>query len=281
MALGGNPVFANNKNFKDTPSSQRGGAYGSTDTMPGQAQLSAQQLQELYTKPSAGPAQTGRMTYDDVIMKTVLTLTLVLVGAALGWMVPVLMWPGMILGLILGLVNSFKKQPSPALILCYAGFEGMFLGGISGLLERIYPGIVVQAVLGTLSVFIVTLVLFRNAKIRATPKMTRFFIIALAGYALFSMINFFLMMFNVTSTPWGVNGMDIPGTNIPFGVVIGLLAIGLAAFSLIVDFTSIEKGVQNGLPARYSWTAAFGLTVTLVWLYMEILRLLAILRGND
>lgn len=281
MALGGNPVFAKDKNFKDQPAGQFGYANGGASTMAAQTQFSAQQLQDLYNKPAAGPSQTGRMTYDDVIMKTVMTLALVLVGAAIGWIIPILMIPGMIVGLVLGLVNSFKKEPSPALILCYAVFEGMFLGGLSGLLEGMYPGIAIQAILGTLSVFAVTLVLFRNGKVRATPKMMRFFIIAMAGYALFSLINFFLMIFNVTSTPWGVNGMDIPGTNIPFGVVIGLLAIGLAAFSLIVDFTSIEKGIQNGVPTKYSWTAAFGLTVTLVWLYVEILRLLAILRGND
>ncbi|WP_104108745.1 Bax inhibitor-1/YccA family protein [Arthrobacter sp. N199823] len=281
MALGGNPVFANNKNFKETPGGYRGPVNGGADTMSAQAQFSAQQLQDLYNKPAAGPAQTGRMTYDDVIMKTVFTLGMVLVGAALGWMIPVLMWPGMIVGLVLGLVNSFKKEPSSALILAYALFEGMFLGGLTGILEQQFPGIAIQAILGTLSVFAVTLVLFRNGKVRATPKMTRFFIIALAGYALFSLLNFGLMMFGVLDNPWGMRGMDIPGTNIPFGVVLGLLAIGLAAFSLIVDFTSIEQGVQRGLPTKYSWTAAFGLTVTLVWLYVEILRLLAILRGND
>ncbi|ALV44479.1 Uncharacterized membrane protein, YccA/Bax inhibitor family [Arthrobacter alpinus] len=281
MALGGNPVFAKDKNFKDKPGGQYGYANGGADTMAAQAQFSAQQMQDLYNKPAAGPAQTGRMTYDDVIMKTVMTLALVLVGAALGWMIPALMWPGVIVGLVLGLVNSFKKEPSPVLILLYAGFEGLFLGGLSGLLENMFPGIAIQAILGTLSVFVVTLLLFRNGKVRATPKMTRFFIIALAGYALFSLLNFGLMMFGVLDNPWGMRGMDIPGTNIPFGVVLGLLAIGLAAFSLIVDFTSIEKGIQNGVPAKYSWTAAFGLTVTLVWLYVEILRLLAILRGND
>ncbi|ALE05090.1 hypothetical protein AL755_05655 [Arthrobacter sp. ERGS1:01] len=281
MALGGNPVFANNKNFKDSPAVQRGYLSAGTDTMAGTGQFSAEQLQDLYNKPSATAGQTGRMTYDDVIIKTVLTLALVLAGAALGWIVPVLMLPGMIVGLVLGLVNSFKKQPSPALILCYAAFEGMFLGGLSGFLEGLYPGIVVQAVLGTLSVFVVTLVLFRNGKVRATPKLTRFFIIAMAGYALFSLINLGLMLFGATNSPWGINSMHIPGTNIPFGLILGLLAIGLAAFSLIVDFTSIEQGVKNGLPAKYSWTAAFGLTVTLVWLYVEILRLLAILRGND
>ena len=281
MALGGNPVFANNKNFKETPAGYRGNVNAGADTMSAQAQFSAQQLQDLYNKPSANASQTGRMTYDDVIMKTVITLTLVLVGAAVGWMIPALMWPGMIVGLVLGLVNSFKKEPSPALILAYALFEGMFLGGLTGILEQQFPGIAIQAILGTLSVFAVTLVLFRNGKVRATPKMTRFFIIALAGYALFSLLNFGLMMFGVLDNPWGMRGMDIPGTNIPFGVVLGLLAIGLAAFSLIVDFTSIEQGVQRGLPTKYSWTAAFGLTVTLVWLYVEILRLLAILRGND
>ncbi len=281
MALGGNPVFAKDKNFKDQPAGQFGYANGGADTMAAQSQFSTQQLQDMYNKPAAGPAQTGRMSYDDVIMKTVMTLGLVLIGAALGWMIPVLMWPGVIVGLVLGLVNSFKKEPSPVLILLYAGFEGLFLGGLSGILEQLYPGIAIQAILGTLSVFVVTLLLFRNGKVRATPKMTRFFIIALAGYALFSLVNFGLMMFGVLDNPWGMRGMDIPGTNIPFGVVLGLLAIGLAAFSLIVDFTSIEKGIQNGVPAKYSWTAAFGLTVTLVWLYVEILRLLAILRGND
>ncbi|MGO4382912.1 Bax inhibitor-1/YccA family protein [Specibacter sp. RAF43] len=283
MALGGNPVFANNRNFTDRPGKgqNRGFLSGGADTMSAPAQFSAQQLQDMYNTPSAGPAQTGRMTYDDVIIKTVGTLALVLVGAAIGWIIPALMIPGLVVGLVLGLVNSFKKEPSPALILCYAGFEGLFLGGLSGMLDAMYPGIVVQAVLGTFSVFAVTLVLFRNAKVRATPKMTRFFLIALGGYALFSLINFGLMIFNVTNEPWGLRSMDIPGTNIPFGVVLGLLAIGLAAFSLIVDFTSIERGVQNGVPTKYSWTAAFGLTVTLVWLYVEILRLLAILRGND
>lgn len=283
MAPGGNPVFANNKNFQDRPGqlSSRGYLSGGTATAGAETRFSSQQLQDLYNAPSAGPAQTGRMSYDDVIMKTVGTLAMVLAGAVLGWFVPLLMIPGLVLGLILGLVNSFKKQPSAALILAYAGFEGMFLGGISQFLENAYPGIVVQAVLGTFSVFAVTLVLFKSGKVRATPKATKFFLIALGGYALFSLINFGLMVFNVTNSPWGIRSMDIPGTNIPFGVVLGLLAIGLTAFSLIVDFTSIQHGVENGLPAKYSWTAAFGLTVTLVWLYMEILRLLAILRGND
>ncbi|WP_104161671.1 Bax inhibitor-1/YccA family protein [Arthrobacter sp. ZGTC212] len=281
MALGGNPVF-NGKNFN---SQVRGGRMnqGSLATQP-HGQMTPQQLQELYTAPSAGPAQTGRMTYDDVIMKTLACLAVVLVGAA----IPMLVLPGaaaplMIVGalggFVLGLVNSFKREPAPALILAYAALEGLFLGGLTLVLDNMFPGIGLQAVLGTLSVFAVTLVLFKSGKVRATPKAMRFFMIAMIGYAVFSLVNVGLMIFGAVDDPWGVRGFTIAG--IPLGIIIGLFAVGLAAFSLIMDFTSIEQGVQAGAPVRYSWTAAFGLTVTLVWLYVEIIRILAILRGDD
>ncbi len=283
MAVSGNPVFANNKNFSAKPAFQgqlQNQGYNGAESATKNAGLSPQQLQDLYNAPSAGPSQTGRMTLDDVIIKTVGMLALVLVGAAVGWIFPVLTIPGMIIGLVLGLVNSFKREPSPALMMLYAAAEGVFLGGISGLLEGMFSGIVVQAVLGTLSVFAVTLLLFKSGKVRATPKMTKIFMIGIGGYLVFSLLNFGLMVFNVTDSPWGIRSMHIPGTSIPFGLVLGLLAIALAAFSLVMDFTSIQRGVQNGVPAKYSWTAAFGLTVTLVWLYVEILRLLAIMRNN-
>ncbi len=283
MAVSGNPVFANNKNFSPKPAFQgqlQNQGYKGAESATKDARLNPQQLQDLYNAPSAGPSQTGRMTLDDVIIKTVGMLALVLAGAAVGWIFPVLTIPGMIIGLVLGLVNSFKREPSPALMMLYAAAEGVFLGGISGILEGMFPGIVVQAVLGTLSVFAVTLLLFKSGKVRATPKMTKIFMIGIGGYLVFSVLNFSLMVFNVTDSPWGIRSMHIPGTSIPFGLVLGLLAIALAAFSLVMDFTSIQRGVQNGVPAKYSWTAAFGLTVTLVWLYVEILRLLAIMRNN-
>lgn len=294
MAFGGNPVFANDKNFSNRPPQYQGappqlypqgylgspGAAAQTGyAQPGQ-QYSPEQLQQMYNQPPASESQMGRMSFDDVIVKTVATLGLVIVGAAVGWFVPLLMVPGAIVGLVLGLVNSFKREPSKILILSYALFEGFFLGGFSGLMERLYPGIVVQAVLGTVIVFALTLVLYRSGKFRATPKMTRFFMIALGGYAIFSLVNFGIMLFGgLAGNPWGLRSVTIFG--IPLGLIIGILAIGLAAFSLILDFTSIDQGVKNGLPAKYSWSAAFGLTVTLLWLYVEILRLLAILRGND
>jgi uncharacterized YccA/Bax inhibitor family protein len=181
---------------------------------------------------------------------------------------------------VLALVNTFKKQPSPALILAYAGLEGLFLGGLTRILDGMFPGVGLQAVIGTLSVFAVTLVLFKSGKVRATPKAMRFFMIALIGYAVFALVNMVMMMTGAVQEPFGLRtSFEIFG--IPLGVFIGILAIGLAAFSLIMDFTSIEAGVSSGAPERFAWTAAFGLTVTLVWLYVEIIRLLSILRGEE
>jgi len=302
MALGGNPVF-NGKNFRGAtqapPAPQAYGQgpygqaphgqaqYGQTQTgwNPAQQGMTQDQLQDMYNRPAAGPADTGRMTYDDVIMKTAACLGAVVAGAAVTLVVAeglayLLMIVGALGGFVLALVNTFKKQPSPALILAYAGLEGLFLGGLTRLLDNMYPGVGLQAVIGTLSVFAVTLVLFKNGKVRATPKAMRFFMIATIGYAVFALINMVMMWTGAVDSPFGLRtSVEIFG--IPLGVFIGALAIGLAAFALIMDFTSIEAGVRAGAPQRFSWTAAFGLTVTLVWLYVEIIRLLAILRGDE
>lgn len=307
MALGGNPIF-NGKNFRGATQAppvpqapygqaQYGQPYGqqpygqqSYGRAPGQVMdgqggwgqqqnMTDEQLQQMYNQPAAGPADTGRMTYDDVIVKTAACLGVLLVGAAVTMFVSMglaslLMIVGALGGFVLALVNTFKKQPSPALILAYAGLEGLFLGGLTRVLDTMYPGVGLQAVIGTLSVFTVTLLLFKSGKVRATPKAMKFFMIALVGYALFSVVNLVMMMTGLTSEPFGLRSGII-------GVVIGIIAIGLAAFSLVMDFTSIEAGVQAGAPQRFSWTAAFGLTVTLVWLYVEIIRVLAILRGEE
>ena len=283
MALGGNPVF-NGKTFR----SQTGGAAmaeNSAGPVAAGQYMSPQQLQDMYSAPSAGPAQTGRMTYDDVIMKTLACLAVVVAGAAVALAVAPglavgLMVIGALGGFVLGLVNAFKREPVPGLILAYAGLEGLFLGGLTRLIDQYAPGVGLQAVLGTLAVFGVTLALFKSGKVRATPKAMKFFLIALLGYAAFSLINVGMMLFGATDSAFGLR-TDVTIMGIPLGVLIGIVAIALAAFSLIVDFTSIEQGVRNGAPQRYSWSAAFGLTVTLVWLYVEILRLLAILRGDD
>jgi uncharacterized YccA/Bax inhibitor family protein len=305
MALGGNPIF-NGKNFRgatQAPPAPQAYGQGNFGQSPygqnpyGQGQyaqggwnaaqqgMTQEQLQDMYNRPAAGPADLGRMTFDDVIMKTAACLGMVIAGAAVTLVVAqglasMLMIIGALGGFVLALVNTFKKQPSPALILAYAGLEGLFLGGLTRILDGMFPGVGLQAVIGTLSVFAVTLVLFKSGKVRATPKAMRFFMIAIIGYAVFALVNMVMMWTGAVDSPFGLRtSVEIFG--IPLGVFIGLLAIGLAAFSLIMDFTSIEAGVRSGAPQRFSWTAAFGLTVTLVWLYVEIIRLLAILRGSE
>ena len=310
MALGGNPIF-NGKSFRGAtqappaPQAYGGAPYGQqaygqqaygqqpyAQAPYGQQTWNAQpqgvtdnQLQDMYNQPSAGPADTGRMTFDDVIVKTAACLGVLILGAAVTLTVglglaSMLMIVGALGGFVLALVNTFKKQPSPALILAYAGLEGLFLGGLTRILDGMFPGVGLQAVIGTLSVFAVTLLLFRSGKVRATPKAMRFFMIAMIGYAVFALVNMVMVWTGAVQSPFGLS-TSIQIFGIPLGVFIGILAIGLAAFSLIMDFTSIEAGVRAGAPERFSWTAAFGLTVTLVWLYVEIIRLLSILRGEE
>lgn len=219
------------------------------------------------------------MDINDVIVRTLATFGVVLITGGIAWALN-----NMLLGLVsalvglgLGIANSMKKNPSPPLILAYAAFEGFFIGSLSVLLEQRYPGIVVQAVLATLSVFGAVLFLFTNAKVRATPKMRKFLLVAMVGYLIFSVINFFLSVFNVIDSPWGVlTSAHIMG--IPLGVFVGIFAVILASISLIVDFTDIEDGIRAGLPEKMAWYFAFALTVTLIWLYVEMLRLIAISR---
>jgi uncharacterized YccA/Bax inhibitor family protein len=253
------------------------GQYGAA----GQQSMDASDLDAMYQSPSATTADTRRMTYDDVIIKTGGLLALLVVVAAATWtlvprpMLGIVMIVGLIGGLVLGLVNAFKRNPSPALIVAYTVFEGAFLGAISLMFNQIAEGAVWQAVLGTASVFAVSLFLFRSGKVRVTPKFTRWLMFALMGYALFSLINFVLMMTGV------LDGFGM--RNGPIGVIVGLVAVGLAAASLIVDFDSIKRGVEAGVPAKMAWSAAFGLLVTLIWLYLELLRLVTIISsfGSD
>ncbi|ACQ79314.1 protein of unknown function DUF1112 [Beutenbergia cavernae DSM 12333] len=273
---GAYPGAAGQQGYPGVPQAGQSAA-GATGTM-----APAYDLEQAYNMPAAGPAQTGRMTYDDVIIRTGSLLGIIVVTGALAWFgpqalgAPQLVWPlmlvGAIGGLVLGLVNSFKREPSPALIVGYAALEGLFLGGISGIFETMYPGIVVQAVLATFATFGATLLLFRSGKIRVTPKFQRIVLVALVGYAFFSLINLGLMLFGVMDG-WGMREG-------PIGILIGVAAVILAAACLVIDFDAIKRGIERGAPAKYAWAAAFGLTVTLVWMYLEFLRLLAILRGD-
>lgn len=284
-----NPVFNNSAVFGDPRArgsraarqqQQPAGPYGAaTATGP---VIEAQSLEHMYGAPAATTRDTGRLTYDDVIMKTGGLLALLVVVAAATWNFAPGLWPlGAIVGLVLGLVNAFKRNPSPALIIAYTAAQGVFLGGISLAFQNMTIGstgsaepIVLQAVVATMATFAAALFLFKSGKVRVTPKFTRWLLISMVGYLAFSLVNV-VMSFFVASEGFG------PLRNGPVGVLVGLFAVGLAAASLIMDFDSIKRGVEQGVPAKFAWSAAFGLIVTLVWLYLEILRILAILRGND
>lgn len=231
-------------------------------------------------RPGPGYGTTDAMTYDDVIMKTLFCMGALLAAGAVGWMNPALMFVGAIVGFALGLVNIFKRTPSPALILAYSAAQGLALGAISATYEARFEGIVIQAVLATVSVFAATLAVFKFGNVRATPKMMKILLVAMVGYLIYSVVNIILVVTGTITAPFGINSMMIPGTNIPVGVVVGVLVVIMAAFSFIVDFTVIESDVNSGAPEIESWRNAFGLMLTIVWLYLELLRLLAILRGG-
>ena len=209
-----------------------------------------------------------RLTMNDVMVKTGINLGLVAVGAAVAWNAPVLMLLGLVGGLVLGLVNSFKKKVSPVLVMTYALMEGLLLGGLSAVVNMRYPGVAIQAVLATLVVAGTTLALFANGKLRATPKLNKIFMIGAIGYLAYG----FISVLGAGIFGSSLNSFSIGG--IPLGLVVGLFAVALATYSLLLDFTTTSEAVEAGLPERESWRLAFGLTASLVWLYVEILRVL-------
>jgi uncharacterized YccA/Bax inhibitor family protein len=223
-------------------------------------------LEATYAAPAASSLRTGRMTMDDVVMRTAtLFAVLVAVGAfAWGANSPGLALVGFLGGFVLAMVNIFSKKVRVPLIVAYAAAQGLALGTISRIYNEAYSGIVGQAVIGTLCAFGGILVAYRSGKIRVTPKFTRILIGSLMGYFVFALISIF------TGRPGGVTGL-----------LIAVAAVALATFFLVLDFDQIERSIAAGAPQEESWRMAFGLMVTIVWLYLEVLRLLSILRNSD
>ena len=217
------------------------------------------------------PVPGRAMTLDDVISRTGALLLIVLaVGAVswglnLGYGVAIL---AMLVAFGLSLVNTFKRVPSPGLIMAYAAVEGVFLGTLSHVLNEAYPGIAVQAVAGTGVAFAVMLGLYRSGRIRVTPRFTRVVVGAAIAYFVLMLGNLVLRLFHSGFSPWG-GGL---------GLLSAAVAVTLACLFLTLDFDLIDQGVRAGWPEQEAWRAAFALTVTLVWLYFELLRLIAILR---
>jgi len=268
MALD-NPAFTRSPAF----SSQAGAVAVAQD-------VSAQQLDEIYNRASA-PVEGETMTVEDTIAKTFGTFVLLGIGAVIGWVtveaVPFLWIGAGIVGFVLALINIFKKEPSAPLVLAYSAAQGVFIGGISAFYESQFPGVVLQAVIATFSVVGVTLALFASGKIRASKKATKVFLVAMVGYLLFSLVNIVVMLVNPSFGAFGLRSATIAG--IPLGVILGVLVVIMAAYSLVLDFDFIQKGVNNKAPRKYGWTGAFGIMVTVIWLYLELLRMFAISRN--
>ena len=259
-----NPVFARSEEF------QRGG-YATFDTRtPDSAQL-----EEMYGAPSATSIQTGRMTIDDVVMRTASIFAVLLLAAGVTFVLEppfIVVIGAAIVGFVLGMVITFKKAISPPLILTYGAIEGVFVGGISYVYESFYDGIVVQAVLGTLAAFGSMLALYRVGAVRATPRFQRILLIAAVGYLVFGLMHFLGVAFSWWDSIYAGGGL--------LAIALSAFGVVLASLFLVLDFDQIEQGIRNWAPQKFAWLAGFGLVVTLVWLYIEILRLISILRGD-
>lgn len=261
---GGNP---------GNPGSAAYAQQGATDTWGSQ-----QQLQDMYNQPSAGPVDTGRVTMDDVIMKTMGLFALVVGFGAVGWygaaqsealgLLFVMAWVPM---LILGLVIAFKKTLSVPLIVGYAVVEGVFVGAISQFFEARWDGVVPTAALATVATFTGMFLAYKTGLIKVTDKFRRIVTMMIFGYMIFALINYLVL-------PFFIDGSEVGGIGGTTGILISLFAVGLAAVSLALDFDMIDRAIATGAPQKYSWLLAHGLIVTVVWLYIEFLRLFARLR---
>ncbi|WP_406139339.1 Bax inhibitor-1/YccA family protein [Streptomyces sp. NBC_01089] len=227
------------------------------------------------------PARAGAMTMDDVVSRTAVTLGTVAVGAALAWvLLPVsstsygLAIGAALVAFVLAMVQSFKRTPAPALILGYAFFEGVFLGVISEMYNSQWSGAPFQAVLGTMAVSAASLLAYKQRWIRVTARYARIGMTIAMAFLMVMVVNLLLVAFGIA----GNGGLRDFG---PLGALVGVLAILIGCFFLTLDFKQIEDGITYGAPRQESWLAAFGLTMSLVWIYLEMLRLVAIFSGND
>ncbi len=274
-----NPVFARSAGFNGRDG--QGNAYASSPATWGTGVPGAP---STHLDPTV---DGGRMTIDSVVQKTGLTLLVVVLGAALTWLLTgdiatdpegalpglyTLAMVGALGGFALSMVNSFKRVVSPGLVIAYAALQGVFVGAFSKVLEAQFGGgLVIGAVVGTIAAVGGTLAAYKFFNIQVGQKFRTWVVAALFGFVAVSLLDVVLSFFHAD---FGFNGFG------GLGLVMSIVGLGLGVLMLILDFDFVERGIAAGLPERESWRAAFGLTVTIVWIYVELLRLLAILRGN-
>ncbi|MBI3227125.1 MAG: Bax inhibitor-1/YccA family protein [Mycolicibacterium cosmeticum] len=278
MRESSNPVF------RSLPKGQQGG-YAQFGT--GAASFGAQQVRDAEPYITQYPDQqrgvSRPLTIDDVVTKTGITLAVVTVVGVLsyffvsqnvGLMMPFVAIGG-IGGFVLVMIATFgRKQDNPAIVLSYAALEGLFLGAASFLFANLVstggPGMIAQAIFGTVGVFVGMLVVYKTGAIRVTPKFTRMMVAAMFGVLAIALLNLVLGLFGVG----GGEGFGLRSGG-PLAIIFSLVCIGLAAFMFLIDFDQADQLIRAGAPEKAAWGIALGLTVTLVWLYLEILRLLS------
>ena len=246
----------------------------------GQDPYSQQYEQPQNYNPYQQPVTTGGvMTLDDVLAKTAITLgTVAVVGIAAFMLIPLsMLMPAVVVSAIVGLVTVMfvagKRNLPVGGVLFYAAVEGVFVGAFSKFFEFMYPGIVVSAVLATFVTAGATLAAYKFFNIRVTPKFRKMVFIGTAAMAGVLLVNFVLALFGVDT---GLRDIGSGAGMLSIGI--SILAVILAVLNLVTDFDSVERGIAAQAPAKESWRAALGITVTMVWLYVEILRILSYFR---
>lgn len=294
-----NPVLTRYESKPGTPGfayDEGRSAYTAASGQAASAPTSAPVATPVSTAPTgAPPAGTDeqfaivtaagglRVTLNDVVVKTAILFAVVVLFAFVGWNVvaaiPAMMLPALIVATVLGFVNALKKKVSPALMLLFAVAEGVMLGGISNFYNAYaqgngWDGIVIQAVVATMTTFGVMLVLYLTGVIKVTKRFTQILMVAGVSYLVLGLASLVASFMGVGGG-WGFYGVD------GIGILISLAGVAIAAFFLALDFEAIKQGIAMGLPENESWRMAFGLLVTLVWIYLEFLRLLAIFSGRE
>ena len=286
-----NPVFRRSEEF-NTPGAN---AYGNQTYAGNGAPYAGYGDPSTWSTGTPGtpgsqyaPATVEKpMTIDSVVQKTGIALAVVIVTAAITWIVSpdvdqystqadvsgliAALTIGSLGAFILSMVNSFKRVISPALVLAFCAFEGVALGGISKMFNMWYPGVVTAAVIGTFGAFAGTLAVYKFFDIKVSSRFRNMVMAAMFGMVGISILAVILSLFGVDLGIFGNGGIDL---------IFAVLGLALGVFMLVLDFDFVEQGVANGIPDREGWRAAFALTVSLVWIYTNLLRILAIMRGN-
>lgn len=242
--------------------------------------LSDEQLRDMYAQAPAGPAQTGRLTLDDVIVKTLMLFGVVLAVAAATWFFvgaqPQLGRPIWLLGmfgsLALSFAIGFSKKVNVPLIMVHAVLQGLFIGAVSVTFAGAYEGVVTTAVVATVATFAGMFIGWKMGFIKVTSRSRRIFGMIAMGYLVFLLVNLGASFMGF-GDGWGIYGGS-------FGWLIALAGVALASYSLAVDFDSVDRAVRGGAPQKYSWLLGHGLVASLVWLYIEFLRLFSILNSD-